>query len=152
MSLTGHLELELVIWSSPGLNVRHFLNLHLLGELSKNHADKVCEEVEAPSPHILPIKSFRQFVELFYQKREGMIHTYLYNNVKLVSFKEGEVVINAKIIENPHFTRTIAKLIAEYFGKPLKIKLKENRIRPKNSEVNRLLSNNKKAMSLLEAL
>ena len=46
--------------------------------------------------------------------------------------------------------RTIAKLIAEYFGKPLKIKLKENRIRPKNSEVTRLCSSTKKAKKLLK--
>ena len=30
----------------------------------------------------IPIKSFRQFVDLFYQKREGILHTQLYNSVK----------------------------------------------------------------------
>ena len=29
----------------------------------------------------LTVKSFRHFVDLFYQKREAMLHTYLYNNV-----------------------------------------------------------------------
>ena len=32
----------------------------------------------------IPVKSFRQFVDLFYQKKEGMLHTYLYNNVCLL--------------------------------------------------------------------
>ena len=63
------------------------------------------------------VESFRQFVDLFYQKREGILHTYLYNNVKLISFKEGEVVINIKSVVDPHFTRTIAKLISKWTGR-----------------------------------
>ena len=63
------------------------------------------------------VKSFRHFVDLFYQKREGMLHTYLYNNVKIISFKVGEVVINSKTIKDPHFTRTIAKLISKWTGR-----------------------------------
>ena len=74
------------------------------------------------------VNSFRELVDLFYQKREGMIHTYLYNNVKLVSFKEGEVVINAKIIENPHFTRTIAKLISKWTGRIWQVSLSSSNI------------------------
>ena len=54
---------------------------------------------------------------MFYQKREGILHTYLYNNVKLISFKEGEVVINIKSVVDPHFTRTIAKLISKWTGR-----------------------------------
>ena len=46
----------------------------------------------------LRVKSYRHFVDLFYQRKEGMLHTYLYNNAKLVSFKEGEVIINVKSI------------------------------------------------------
>ncbi len=64
-----------------------------------------------------PVKSFREFVDLFYQKREGMLHTYLYNNVKLVSFKEGEIVINSQAIADPHFSRTIAKFISKWTGR-----------------------------------
>ena len=63
------------------------------------------------------VKSFRHFVDLFYQKREGMLHTYLYNDAKLISFKVGEVVINSKTIKDPHFTRTIAKLVSKWTGR-----------------------------------
>ena len=65
----------------------------------------------------IPVKSFRQFVDLFYQKKEGMLHTYLYNNVKLVSYKEGEIVINSEAIADPHFCRTIAKFISKWTGR-----------------------------------
>jgi DNA polymerase-3 subunit gamma/tau len=65
----------------------------------------------------IPVKSFRQFADLFYQKKEGMLHTYLYNNVKLVSFKEGEIVINSEDIADPHFCRTIAKYISKWTGR-----------------------------------
>ena len=66
---------------------------------------------------MVKVKSFRHFVDLFYQKREAMMHTYLYNNVKLISFNEGEVVINSKLISDPHFNRTIAKLISTWTGR-----------------------------------
>ena len=64
-----------------------------------------------------PVKSFRQFVDLFYQKREGMLHTYLYNNVKLISFKEGEVVINSESVTSPNFSRTIARYVSKWTGR-----------------------------------
>ena len=65
----------------------------------------------------ISVKSFRHFVDLFYQKKEGMLHTYLYNSAKLISFKEGEVIINAKTITDPHFMRTIAKLVSKWTGR-----------------------------------
>jgi len=65
----------------------------------------------------LQVNSYRQFVDLFYHKKEGMLHTYLYNNAKLISFKEGEVIINTKSIEDSHFTRTIAKLVSTWTGR-----------------------------------
>ena len=65
----------------------------------------------------LKVESYRHFVDLFYQRKEGMLHTYLYNNAKLVSFKEGEVIINVKSIADPNFTRTIAKLISKWTGR-----------------------------------
>ena len=37
--------------------------------------------------------------------------------LKLISFKEGELVINAKSIADPHFTRTIAKLVSTWTGR-----------------------------------
>ena len=66
---------------------------------------------------VLSISSFRHLVDLFHQRREGMLHTYLYNNTKLISFKEGEVSINTKSIGDPHFTRTIAKLVSTWTGR-----------------------------------
>ena len=69
------------------------------------------------SQGLVHINSFRQFVDLFYKKREAMLHTYLYNNVKLVSFKEGEVTVNIQSILDPHFTRTIAKLVSTWTGR-----------------------------------
>ena len=69
------------------------------------------------SQNDLSVKSYRHFVNLFYQKKEGMLHTYLYNSAKLVSFKEGEVIINAKSISDPNFNRTIAKLVSTWTGR-----------------------------------
>ena len=69
------------------------------------------------NPGNLSINSFRQFVDLFYQKREAMLHTLLYNNVKIVSFTEGEVVINTASITDANFNRTIAKLISTWTGR-----------------------------------
>ena len=63
------------------------------------------------------INSFREFVELFYQKKEGILHSQLYNSAKLISFKEGELKINIDIIDNPHFTRTVGKLISKWTGR-----------------------------------
>ena len=65
----------------------------------------------------MSINSFRQFVDLFYQKREGILHTLLYNSVKIVSFKEGEITINTEAITDPHFTRTIAKFVSKWTGR-----------------------------------
>ena len=76
----------------------------------------------------IPVKSFRQFVDLFYQKKEGMLHTYLYNNVKLVSFKEGEIVINSEAIADPHFCRTIAKFISKWTGRIWQVSISSSNI------------------------
>jgi len=79
---------------------------------------KETNKEDLPKPMgALKINSYRHFVDLFYQKKEGMLHTYLYNNAKLVSFKEGEVVVNAKSIVDPHFTRTVAKLVSTWTGR-----------------------------------
>jgi DNA polymerase III subunit gamma/tau len=43
-----------------------------------------------------------------------MLHTYLYNNTKVIAFKEGEVEINVNSIADPHFTRTISKLVSKW--------------------------------------
>ncbi len=83
--------------------------------IEKENNEQV-DKVEKLS-NFLSVKSFRQFVDLFYQNKEGMLHTYLYNNVKLVSFKEGEIVINSESISDPYFSRTIAKFISKWTGR-----------------------------------
>ena len=65
----------------------------------------------------LPVDSYRKFVDLFYQHKEGMLHTQLYNNVRLISFKVGEVTLNTDSIKDPHFNRTVAKLISKWTGR-----------------------------------
>jgi len=65
----------------------------------------------------IKISNFRQFVDFFYMKREALLHTQLYNSVKLISFKEGEVTINASALRDPHFNRNIAKLISKWTGR-----------------------------------
>ena len=66
---------------------------------------------------IISVKSYRHFVELFYKNKEAILHTNLYNNVKLISFKEGEIEINSSSISDKHFNRTIAKLISKWTGR-----------------------------------
>ena len=74
--------------------------------ISENESAKVVNNENLNSENFkgnISISSYRQFVDLFYLRKEGMLHTYLYNNVKPVSFKEGEVTINIKSISDPHF-------------------------------------------------
>ena len=66
---------------------------------------------------VLLIKNFRHFVDLFYQRKEAMFHTYLYNNAKLITFADGNLTINISSIADPHFTRTIAKLVSTWTGR-----------------------------------
>ncbi len=65
----------------------------------------------------LEIKNFRQFVEMFFKKKEGILHTKLYNDVTLISFKEGEVVLNTEKIIDNNFNRNVAKLISKWTGR-----------------------------------
>ncbi|OUW96898.1 MAG: hypothetical protein CBD97_00410 [Pelagibacteraceae bacterium TMED237] len=63
------------------------------------------------------IQNYRQFVEMFFKKREGLLHTQLYNEVNLISFKEGEVILNTSKISDKSFNRKIAKLISKWTGR-----------------------------------
>ena len=63
------------------------------------------------------IKNFREFVDMFFKNREGILHNKLYNDVSMISFKDGEVVINTSKISDPSFNRNIAKLISTWTGK-----------------------------------
>ena len=93
----------------------------ILNSLSKQNINLDLSEKkfpDLPKPKgVLSIKSYRHFVDIFYQKREAILHTYLYNNAKLISFKEGEVIINVESISDHHFSRTIAKLISTWTGR-----------------------------------
>jgi len=92
--------------------------LNQISTKNNTHNNLVDEVKDKPNLRDgLTIKSYRHFVDLFYQKREAMFHTYLYNNAKLISFKEGEVVIDSKFVADPHFTRTIAKLVSTWTGR-----------------------------------
>jgi hypothetical protein len=66
---------------------------------------------------MLNIANFRQFVDLFYKNREALLHTQLYNSIKLISFKEGEVIINTSLIRDPNFNRNVAKLVSKWTGR-----------------------------------
>ncbi len=67
--------------------------------------------------NIKHVQDFRHFVDMFFKNREGLLHTKLYNDVQLVSFKEGEVTINTFKINDTSFNRTVAKLISKWTGR-----------------------------------
>ncbi len=67
--------------------------------------------------NIKHIQDFRHFVDMFFKNREGLLHTKLYNDVQLVSFKEGEVTLNTSKINDTGFNRTVAKLISKWTGR-----------------------------------
>jgi len=83
---------------------------------------------------LLHISNFRQFVDLFYKKREALLHTQLYNAVKLVSFKEGEITINTSLIRDQHFNRNVAKLISKWTGRIWQIHSSDSNIGSSLSE------------------
>ncbi len=66
---------------------------------------------------IMHVQDFRHFVDMFFKNREGLLHTKLYNDVKLVSFKEGEVTLNISKINDTAFNRKVAKLISKWTGR-----------------------------------
>ncbi len=63
------------------------------------------------------INDYRQFVEMFFKNREGILHTKLYNEVTLISFKDGEITLNTEKISDKSFNRTVAKLISTWTGR-----------------------------------
>ncbi len=84
-----------------------------------NYEQKKSESIESNNNknNYEQIQNFRQFVEMFFKNREGILHTKLYNDVTLISFKEGEVLLNTDKISDKSFTRTIAKLISTWTGR-----------------------------------
>ena len=79
-------------------------------ELSKSNEKKSNQNYKS-------IKNFREFVDMFFKNREGILHNKLYNDVSMISFKDGEVVINTSKISDPSFNRNIAKLISTWTGR-----------------------------------
>ena len=97
-------------------------NLELQNE--SNESNKVLnfnENKKEFSPkenvNIIHVQDFRHFVDMFFKNREGLLHTKLYNDVQLVSFKEGEVTLNTSKINDTAFNRTVAKLISKWTGR-----------------------------------
>ncbi len=97
-------------------------NLELQNE--SNESNKVLnfnENKKEISPkenvNIKHVQDFRHFVDMFFKNREGLLHTKLYNDVQLVSFKQGEVTLNTSKINDTGFNRTVAKLISKWTGR-----------------------------------
>ena len=84
--------------------------LNFKKEVSKDKNDKIEKNYKK-------INDFRQFVEMFYIQREGILHTKLYNDATLISFKEGEVILNTEKISDNSFNRKVAKLISTWTGR-----------------------------------
>ena len=114
---------------------------------------------ETTESSLIKISNFRQFVDLFYSKKEGLLHTQLYNSVKLISFKEGEIVINTSLIRDQHFNRNVAKLISKWTGRIWQIHSSDSNIGSSLSEedvVNqqneiKTMKNHPKVKKILEA-
>ena len=97
-------------------------NLELQNE--SNESNKVLnfnenkkEILPKENVNIIHVQDFRHFVDMFFKNREGLLHTKLYNDVQLVSFKEGEVTLNTSKINDTGFNRTVAKLISKWTGR-----------------------------------
>ena len=97
-------------------------NLELQNE--SNESNKVLnfnenkkEILPKENVNIKHVQDFRHFVDMFFKNREGLLHTKLYNDVQLVSFKEGEVTLNTSKINDTGFNRTVAKLISKWTGR-----------------------------------
>ena len=108
----------------------------------------------------IQISNFRQFVDYFYMKREALLHAQLYNSVKLISFKEGEVTLNTSSLRDPHFNRNVAKLISKWTGRIWQIHSSDSNIGSSLSEedvVNqqkeiKVMKNHPEIKKILEAL
>jgi len=109
---------------------------------------------------LVHISNFRQFVDFFHMKREALLHAQLYNSVKLILFKEGEITINTSSIRDPHFNRNVAKLISKWTGRIWQIhssdsnlgsSLSEEDIVNQQNEI-RVMKNHPEIKKILETL
>ena len=109
---------------------------------------------------LIRITNFRSFVDFFYMKREALLHTQLYNSVKLISFKEGEVILNTSVIKDQHFNRNIAKLISKWTGRIWQIHSSDSNIGSSLSDEDvinqqneiKIMKNHPQVKKILEAL
>ena len=97
-------------------------NLELQSETNEsskvlNFNENKKENLPKENVDIKHVQDFRHFVDMFFKNREGLLHTKLYNDVQLVSFKEGEVTLNTSKINDTGFNRTVAKLISKWTGR-----------------------------------
>ena len=103
-----------------------------LNSISENISEKNLKKTIGDT--ILSISSYRVFVDLFYKNREALLHTQLYNSVKLISFKEGEVFLNTSAVKDQNFNRNIAKLISKWTGRIWQIHSSDSNIGTSLSE------------------
>ena len=82
-----------------------------------NFKEEYSKQIEKKSKNHLVISDFRNFVDMFYKNREGILHTKLYNEVSLISFEDGKITINTEKISDKSFNRTISKLISTWTGR-----------------------------------
>ncbi|MDC1047434.1 DNA polymerase III subunit gamma/tau [Alphaproteobacteria bacterium] len=128
-------------------------------ESSPNIIDSPIKK-ETENTTAMHISNFRQFVDYFYMKREALLHAQLYNSVKLISFKEGEVTINTSSLRDPHFNRNVAKLISTWTGRIWQIHSSDSNVGSSLSEedvVNqqneiKVMKNHPEIKKILEAL
>ncbi|MDC0232505.1 DNA polymerase III subunit gamma/tau [Pelagibacteraceae bacterium] len=112
-------------------------NQEIKKKIDLNHNQKTVTPSklnETTESSLIKISNFRQFVDLFYSKKEALLHTQLYNSVKLISFKEGEIVVNNSLIRDQHFNRNIAKLISKWTGRIWQIHSSDSNIGSSLSE------------------
>ena len=128
-------------------------------ESNTNSVDLPIKE-ETVKTAAINISNFRQFVDFFYKKREALLHAQLYNSVKLISFKEGEVILNTSALRDPHFNRNVAKFISKWTGRIWQIHSSDSNIGSSLSEedvVNqqneiKVMKNHPEIKKILEAL
>ena len=128
-------------------------------ENNKNNIDSTVIN-ETVNTSVIQISNFRQFVDFFYIKREALLHTQLYNSVKLISFKEGEVTINTSALRDPHFNRNVAKFISKWTGRIWQIHSSDSNVGRSLSEEDvinqqneiKVMQNHPEIKKILEAL
>ncbi len=126
--------------------------------LESNNDNIVLENKKINNSQYESVDNFRQFVEMFFKHKEGILHTKLYNDVTLISFKEGEVTINMEKISDKDFIKKISKLISTWTGRIWKISssssnigksLNEEDIINQQKEIE-LMKNNSKVKKILK--